>query len=78
MRRTKGGWSPDDLDRLYRGFGFEVREGSKHRIYSHPRYPQLRATVSRSSPLATGYVATAPDLLDQLDSLRQQAAEVKQ
>ncbi len=72
MSRTKEGWSPADVDRLYRGFGFRVREGAKHRIYSHPRFPWLRATVARSSPLATGYVETALELLDRLDVLSMQ------
>ena len=75
MTRSKAGWKPDDLDRLYRGFGFEVREGSKHRLYSHPRFPELRATVARSSPLATGYVETALELLDRLDALTDSVQE---
>ena len=75
MWRTKGGWRPEDLDRLYRGFGFQVREGRKHRIYSHPSFPELRATVSRASPLATGYIETALELLDRLDELIEQTQE---
>lgn len=73
MGRSSGGWGADDLDRLYRGFGFHMREGSKHRIYSHPRFPVLRATVPRGSPLANGHVEAALGLLDRLDELIEQA-----
>ena len=69
MARTKAGWTADDLDRLYLGYGFRVREGGKHRVYSHPRFPELRATVSRASPLAVGYIETALELLNRLDAL---------
>ncbi len=75
MIRTKSGWTVYDLDRLYRGFGFQIREGGKHRIDSHPRYPELRTTVARASPLAVGYVETALDLLDRLDALHAKESE---
>ncbi|MGI8926461.1 MAG: hypothetical protein ACR2HN_07410 [Tepidiformaceae bacterium] len=53
MRRSKSGWGQDDLDKLYLGFGPERHEGSRHRVYIHPRYPAgLRAAVARHSPLA--------------------------
>lgn len=69
MRRSSGGWKPDDLERLYLGFGFEYREGSNHRIYYHPKHGRLRTTVCRHGELASGYVREALSLLDQLDSL---------
>jgi hypothetical protein len=66
MRRTKAGWRPSDLDRLYRGFGFEVVEGAKHTLYIHPQFPNLRATVTRSRSLAVGYIEHALELIDAL------------
>jgi predicted RNA binding protein YcfA (HicA-like mRNA interferase family) len=69
MRASKSGWGEKDLESLYLGFGFQVREGSKHRIYSHPKYPQLYATVARHTSLAIGYVSTAVKLIDQLEKL---------
>ena len=66
MRRTKAGWRPSDLDRLYRGFGFEVVEGAKHTLYSHPEFPNLRATVTRSRSLAVGYIEHALQLIAEL------------
>lgn len=69
MRATKSDWSDKDLESLYLGFGFEYREGSKHRFYYHPAHPQLYATVARHNPLAKGYVATAVRLIDLLNQL---------
>jgi hypothetical protein len=71
MQQTKAGWTPDDLDRLYRGFGFRMRNGEKHRVYIHDQYPRLRATVRRSTPLPKGYIETALELLSELDRLQQ-------
>jgi len=67
MRQSKGGWKQKDLSRLYRAFGFEAEEGKKHTLYSHPKYPTLIATVTRSSGvLPTGYVEHAVKLIDEL------------
>jgi len=66
MRRTKDGWTCDDLDKLYIGLGFIMREGGKHRIYIHPKFPELRATVTRSRSLAKGYVSHAIRMADSL------------
>ena len=77
MGRSSGGWGANDLDRLDRGFGFTMREGGKHRVYSHPRFPELRTTVPRGSPLANGHIEAALDLLDRLDWLTQQSTETQ-
>ena len=54
MRRRWGGWGEDDLDRLYRSFGFReiTRPRAPHRVYVHPDYPDLHATVGRHRSLA--------------------------
>jgi len=66
MRRSKGGWRPDDLARLYSSFGFDALEGAKHKLYIHPIYPDLRATVTHSSTLPVGYVSQAVRIVDEL------------
>ena len=70
MRRTKAGWRPSDLDRLYRGFGFEVWQGAKHTLYIHPELPSLRATVTRSRSLPVGYIEHALELIAVLKQKR--------
>jgi hypothetical protein len=66
MRASKHGWGPEDLDKLYRGFDFECREGAKHRIYIHRRYREIRDTVTRSGRLPIGYVADAVKKVDEV------------
>lgn len=72
MRQSKSGWRYDDLDALYRGFGFEVHEGSKHAMYIHPQLSQLRATVARHRSLPVGYIQHAIKLIDQLITLQEE------
>lgn len=67
MRRSKAGWSCDDIHKLYVGLGFEVREGGKHRIYIHKRFPELRAAVTRSRSLPKSYIDHALHLAEQLE-----------
>lgn len=59
MLRSKAGWHPKDLEELYTSFGFEFRDKGGHRVYKHPRYPPLYATVARHRELPVGYVQTA-------------------
>jgi hypothetical protein len=69
-RKSKYGWSESELRRLYEESGFVAREGAKHPVYSHPEYPQLRATGRRARELPPGYIETALELLDELDRLK--------
>lgn len=68
MRRRRSGWGEDDFDRLYRSFGFRevTRPRAPHRVYVHPEFPDLRATVGRHRSLAKGYATTAVRLIDTL------------
>ena len=69
MRVSKAGWRPRDVERLYRHFGFGVREGGNHTLYAHPRYPQLYAAVPRHKPVKTTYITQAVRLIDELKRL---------
>ncbi len=68
MRRTRSGWGEDDLDKLYRSFGFReiTRPRAPHRVYVHPDHPDLRATVARKKSLPKGYATTAVRIIDKL------------
>lgn len=72
MRRSKAGWKFNDLDNLYTKFGFEKHEGSKHTMYIHPEFPELRATVARHKSLPAGYIQFAIKLIDRLRELREE------
>jgi predicted RNA binding protein YcfA (HicA-like mRNA interferase family) len=69
-RNSRAGWRAHDLEALYLAFGFEVVAGAgkgSHRILRHPKYKQLRATISdHASELSPAYVTTALQLIDQL------------
>jgi hypothetical protein len=71
MSRSKTGWKQSDLDTLYLGFGFTKREGGKHTIYAHPKYPHLREQVTRARDLPIGYVRDALKRIRELKSLEQ-------
>ena len=68
MGRNRSGWGENDFDRLYRSFGFReiTRPRAPHRVYVHPEFPDLRATVGRHRSLAKGYATTAVRLIDTL------------
>jgi hypothetical protein len=64
MMRSKWGWGPQDLERLYLSYGFTRREGAKHTVYTHSADPlNLRATVARHTSLPIGYIQTALRLI---------------
>jgi hypothetical protein len=70
MRKNRFGWGADDLRTVYLGFGFEEEQGSKHTLYIHPDFPELRATVGRHRQLAPGYPTTALRLVSKLRELQ--------
>lgn len=69
MKQSKYGWRYNDIVTLYRGFGFEQREGGNHSIFFHPVHRHLMATVARHRSLAVGYVQKAISLIEALKQL---------
>jgi len=69
MENNKTGWGQDDLDTLYAGYGFTLRQGGKHRMYYHPYFPQLHEAVSRQNDLPPGYAQSALKLIRELERL---------
>ena len=78
MSASKSGWGWNDLDRIYLSYGFTKREGSKHTVYSHPAYRQLRATVARHRSLPKGYITIALRLINELERLQKTNADDRQ
>jgi len=75
MQRSEDGWRPNDLHALYKGFGFEYREGANHTIYKHPKHMSLRATVARHNKLGKAYISDAVKLIQQLKYLEGKSDE---
>ncbi len=66
-RNSPAGWHKRDLDSLYRKWGFEIEERARHTMYTHPKYPDLYAVITRSSgEVSSRYVETAVELIDTL------------
>jgi hypothetical protein len=75
MENNKNGWGQGDLDTLYTGYGFVLRQGGKHRMYYHPVFPQLHEAVSRQNDLPPGYAQSAVKLIRELERLTAEQAK---
>lgn len=67
-RRSQAGWSAQDVDRLYKAWGFVVKRiSAKHTSYEHPDYPDITAAVTRSSgEISKAYVTDAIDAIEEV------------
>lgn len=70
MRASLDGWGPDDVTSVYLHFGFIMREGANHRIFTHPDHEDLTGTCGRHRKLSKGYVN---DLIKNIDALEGRA-----
>jgi len=77
MENNKSGWGQSDLDDIYIGYGFELRQGGKHRMYTHPFFPQLHQSVSRQNDLPPGYAQSAMKLIVELERLTAAQSKVE-
>ena len=79
MQRAKSspyGWRRSELDKLYIYYGFLIEFGAKHDIVKHPSFPDLRASLTRSSSgLHPDYVRHAVDMIEK--SLSREGKEEK-
>lgn len=67
MRRRHAGWSGNDFDRLYAGFGFAKIQGKRHTIYKHPIHGDLWVAITRSSgELSQAYAREALKTIGEL------------
>ena len=69
LQRAKdapGGWTIDELIKLYLEFGFYIEKGKKHDLAKHPDLPDgIKGTITRSSKeIHPDYVRTALDLIE--------------
>jgi len=65
MRASASGWGQSDFERLFEGFGFKAK-GKKHRIYYHPKFPDLWISVPRHNVLKEWVARDAVKLIDEL------------
>ena len=63
MRGSAVGWTRNDLEALYKGFGFAIRTGGSHDIATHCKYPDLRGTLPNHKDFAQAYIRDAVKLV---------------
>jgi len=72
MKQSRAGWKKQDLDKLYKSFGFIITHGGSHDIVKHPNFPQLRTTLPRHNFIAKVYVDFAIELIEKLHKLQKE------
>jgi hypothetical protein len=77
MKQTQAGWHPHDFHTLYLGFGFIMVRKSKHDIFFHPDFPQLRDTIPRHGELAKPYTKAAVENIEKLKALQKERDKSK-
>jgi len=74
-RRSKNGWTRDEIDRLYKGYGFIIESGGNHDKVTHPDFPQLITALPRHKRVASYIVRQAIQLIDRLTELQDEEEE---
>lgn len=72
MKNSPNSATPEDLERLYTAYGFEIRHGSNHDIATHPEFPHLQGTIGRHRKLSSAYVRSAIRLIEALEQLKRE------
>lgn len=66
------GWTRNELDSLYKKYGFIIVNRTKHDVAKHPDLPETeKATLTRSSSeIHPDYVRRAVELIEMLLSIK--------
>lgn len=76
MRNSKSGWTRNDLDALYTGFGFVIKNSSgPHDMVVHPEFPILVTYLPRHRRLAIYIVDQAIHMIERLQILERERDE---
>lgn len=74
-RRSRGDWKRNDLEALYKGYGFLIDHGAKHDIVYHEQYDDLVQTLPRHRKVQRAYVKKAVELIDRLLAMQEQESQ---
>jgi hypothetical protein len=69
-RHSKVGWKRNEIDRLYKGYGFVIKPGANHDKVYHPDFPQLITSLPRHNRVHEYIVGQAIKLIDRLNQLQ--------
>lgn len=67
MRRSKANWKSRDLGDLLLGYGFQLRHGGNHDVFTHPELPGEQLVLPRRRTVMKVYVTKAIKLIDKLN-----------
>lgn len=72
-KHSPSGWTRNELDSLYKSFGFRIVNRTRHDIAKHDDLPQdEKATLTRSSgEIHPDYVRRAVDLIEMILSKKE-------
>jgi hypothetical protein len=67
-KESPGGWTRNELDSLYKSYGFIITNRTKHDIAKHPDLPKTeKATLTRSThEIHPDYIRRAVELIEML------------
>ena len=74
MHASKAGWKRNHIDRLYKGFGFIIKNGhgkNPHDKIYHPNHPELFTFVPRHKKVGEVYIDIAIKLIDRLQKIEE-------
>jgi len=76
MRQSRSGWKPHHFQTLYIGFGFTHISATKHDVYIHPEFVDIRDTIPRhKKELSKAYASDAVKNIDLLLKLQKDRDE---
>lgn len=67
MRQSQANWKRRDLENLLFGFGFQIRHGGNHDVFSHSELPGIQFVLPRHNSLKKVYIKKAIKLIDKLN-----------
>lgn len=70
MRNSSANWKRNDIVSLLEGYGFEIRRGGNHDVFTHPETSRLRFVLPRHRKLKKNYVRDAVKIVDIVIELR--------
>ena len=66
MRRSQANWKRRDVQQLLFGYGFQLRHGSNHDVFTHPELIGIQLVLPRHGKVKKVYVKKAIRLIDNL------------
>lgn len=70
LRNSGTNWTRNDIVRLLESYGFQIRRGGKHDVFTHSEFASQRFVLPRHRALKKNYAKDAVKLVDKVIELR--------